>query len=129
MEVAAIDHIVLTVTDLERTVGFYCRALGMRKEVFGNGRVALRFGRQKINLHPAGREFEPKARAPRPGSADLCFVTAAPLEQALAEVRACGIAIEEGPVDRTGAQGPVRSFYFRDPDGNLIEIASYREGV
>jgi catechol 2,3-dioxygenase-like lactoylglutathione lyase family enzyme len=129
MEITAIDHLVLTVKDMGRTVEFYCRSLGMKKEVFDNGRLALRFGRQKINLHQAGQEFEPKAESPQPGSADLCLVTAAPLEEAMAEIRACGIRIEEGPVDRTGAGGPMRSFYIRDPDGNLIEIASYKGGV
>jgi catechol 2,3-dioxygenase-like lactoylglutathione lyase family enzyme len=129
MEITAIDHLVLTVKDLGRTVEFYCRALGMQKEVFNSGRIALRFGRQKINLHQAGREFEPKAKSPQPGSADLCLVTATPLEEAMAKIRECAIPIEEGPVDRTGAGGPMRSFYIRDPDGNLIEIASYRGGV
>jgi catechol 2,3-dioxygenase-like lactoylglutathione lyase family enzyme len=129
MKITLIDHIVLTVADIERTVEFYCRGLGMEKEVFDNGRVALRFGDQKINLHPAGREFEPKARNPTPGSADLCFITSAGLEQAMAEVRTLEIPIEEGPVDRIGARGRMRSFYFRDPDGNLIEVASYRGGA
>ena len=129
MKITAIDHIVLTVTDMDRTVEFYCRTLGMQKEVFSNGRVALRFGQQKINLHHAGHEFEPKAKTPQPGSADLCLVTAALLEDAMAEIRACGIPIEEGPVDRAGAGGPMRSFFFRDPDGNLIEIASYRGSI
>jgi catechol 2,3-dioxygenase-like lactoylglutathione lyase family enzyme len=125
MKITFLDHIVLTVADIERTAEFYCRALGMQKEVFDNGRVALRFGDQKINLHPAGREFEPKARNPMPGSADLCFITSAGLDQALAEIWTLGIPIEEGPVDRIGARGRMRSFYFRDPDGNLIEVASY----
>jgi catechol 2,3-dioxygenase-like lactoylglutathione lyase family enzyme len=126
MKITLIDHIVLTVADIERTVEFYCGALGMQKEVFDNGRVALRFGDQKINLHQAGLEFEPKARCPIPGSADLCFITPDGLEQAIAEIRALGIFIEEGPVDRIGARGLMRSLYFRDPDGNLIEVASYR---
>jgi catechol 2,3-dioxygenase-like lactoylglutathione lyase family enzyme len=126
MNITHIDHIVLTVADIERTVEFYCGALGMQKEVFDNGRVALRFGDQKINLHQAGREFEPKARNPMPGAADLCFITSIGLEQAMAEFRTLGIPIEEGPVDRIGARGLMRSFYFRDPDGNLIEVARYR---
>lgn len=125
MEILRIDHIVLTVTDMQRTVEFYCRALGMEKEVFENGRVALHFGEQKINLHQAEREFEPKAKRPTPGSADLCFITASSLEEAMEEIRAWEIPIEEGPVDRIGAAGPMRSFYFRDPDGNLIEVARY----
>ncbi|MBI5577728.1 MAG: VOC family protein [Deltaproteobacteria bacterium] len=129
MKITLIDHIVLTVADIERTVEFYRRGLGMEKEVFDNGRVALRFGDQKINLHQVGREFEPKAGNPTPGSADLCFITPAGLEQAMAEVRTLGIPIEEGPVDRIGARGRMRSFYFRDPDGNLIEVASYRGGA
>jgi catechol 2,3-dioxygenase-like lactoylglutathione lyase family enzyme len=126
MKITFIDHIVLTVADIERTVEFYCGALGMHKVALDNGRVALRFGDQKINLHQAGREFEPKARNPIPGSADLCFITSDGLEQAMAEIRTIGIPIEEGPVDRIGARGLMRSFYFRDPDGNLIEVASYR---
>jgi catechol 2,3-dioxygenase-like lactoylglutathione lyase family enzyme len=125
MEITRIDHIVLTVADIEATVEFYCQALNMKKEVFENDRVALRFGEQKINLHQAGREFEPKAKNPRPGSADLCFITASSLDEAMAEIRALGIPIEEGPVDRIGAAGSMRSFYFRDPDGNLIEVAQY----
>jgi catechol 2,3-dioxygenase-like lactoylglutathione lyase family enzyme len=126
MNITHIDHIVLTVADIEHTVEFYCGALGMQKEVFDNGRVALRFGDQKINLHQVSREFEPKARNPTPGSADLCFITSTGLELAMAEIRTLGIPIEEGPVDRIGACGRMRSFYFRDPDGNLIEVASYR---
>jgi catechol 2,3-dioxygenase-like lactoylglutathione lyase family enzyme len=127
MNITHIDHVVLTVADIERTVEFYCGALGMQKEVFDNGRVALRFGDQKINLHQAGREFEPKARNPMPGAADMCFITPDDLEQAMAEIRTTGIPIEEGPVDRIGARGRMRSFYVRDPDGNLIEVASYRD--
>ena len=129
MKTTLIDHIVLTVADIERTAEFYCRALGMQKEAFDNGRVALRFGDQKINLHQAGHEFEPKARNPIPGSADLCFITSVGIEQAMAEIRTIGVPIEEGPVDRIGARGPMQSFYFRDPDGNLIEVASYRGGT
>jgi catechol 2,3-dioxygenase-like lactoylglutathione lyase family enzyme len=125
MDITRIDHIVLTVADIQRTVEFYCRALDMKKEVFENDRVALRFGEQKINLHQAGREFEPKAKKPTPGSTDLCFITASSLDEAMAEIRALGISIEEGPVERIGAAGPMRSFYFRDPDGNLIEVAQY----
>jgi catechol 2,3-dioxygenase-like lactoylglutathione lyase family enzyme len=125
MKVTGIDHIVLTVHDVERTTEFYCRVLGMQKEVFAQGRVALRFGDQKINLHQAGRECEPKADRPMPGSADLCFITDAPLQEAIDHVREHGVKIEEGPVGRTGARGPMTSFYFRDPDLNLIEVSNY----
>jgi catechol 2,3-dioxygenase-like lactoylglutathione lyase family enzyme len=121
---ASLDHLVLTVADLARTVDFYVRVLGMTEMTFGAGRKALAFGTQKINLHVAGAEFRPHARVPAPGSADLCFLTALPLPDAMAHVRACGVAIEEGPVLRTGATGPLTSFYVRDPDGNLIEIAN-----
>jgi catechol 2,3-dioxygenase-like lactoylglutathione lyase family enzyme len=123
-----LDHLVLTVADIDATVDFYVRVLGMRRESFGAGRVALRFGAQKINLHQAGREFEPKAARPTPGSGDLCFIVDGPLEAALAHVRAEGVEILEGPVARTGATGPITSFYFRDPDANLVEVASYDAG-
>jgi catechol 2,3-dioxygenase-like lactoylglutathione lyase family enzyme len=116
---------VLTVADIDRTVEFYTRVLGMRAETFGEGRRALRFGRQKINLHQAGREFEPKASRPVPGSADLCFVTDVPLEEVQQHLAACGVPVEEGPVDRTGAVGPIRSVYLRDPDANLLEVSNY----
>lgn len=120
-----LDHLVLTVADIGSTVAFYTRALGMRVETFGAGRTALKFGAQKINLHEAGREFEPKAARPAPGSADLCFVVATPLDEAAAHLAKLGIAIVEGPVARTGATGPIRSIYVRDPDGNLIELSTY----
>jgi len=119
-----LDHLVLTVASIEATCDFYARALGMSVESFGQGRTALRFGDQKINLHQVGREFEPKALRPMPGSADLCFIAATPLEEVTAHLQRLGIAIEEGPVPRTGATGPIRSVYLRDPDANLIEIAN-----
>jgi catechol 2,3-dioxygenase-like lactoylglutathione lyase family enzyme len=119
-----LDHLVLTVRDLDTTTDFYQRALGMTRETFGAGRVALHFGRQKINLHPAGGEFDPKAAHPTPGSADLCFITKTPIEEVQAHLEACGIPIEEGPVARSGAQGPIVSLYLRDPDGNLIEVSN-----
>ena len=96
----------------------------MVKEVFGDGRVALKCGSQKINLHELGKEFEPKANKPTPGSADLCFITNTPLDDAMAHVKGCGVEIIEGPVKRTGTNGALRSFYFRDPDQNLIEVAN-----
>jgi catechol 2,3-dioxygenase-like lactoylglutathione lyase family enzyme len=124
-QIRAIDHIVLTVRDIDATCRFYARALGMRITTFGAGRKALTFGSQKINLHRYGGEFEPKARVPTPGSADLCLVTDLPIAQVLEHLRATGVEVLEGPVERTGAVGPILSVYFRDPDGNLIEVSSY----
>ena len=125
MKITQLDHLVLTVTNIEITASFYQCTLSLEKQTFGEGRIALKFGKQKINLHQAGKEFEPKAQVPTPGSADLCFVTATPLADAMRHVEACGVKIEAGPVDRTGAVGPMRSFYFRDPDMNLIEVCHY----
>ncbi|WP_321394447.1 VOC family protein [uncultured Desulfuromusa sp.] len=125
MNIDRLDHLVLTVKDIELTVNFYVSVLGMEKEEFGAGRVALKYGIQKINLHQAGKEFEPKAQKPTPGSADLCFITEIPLNEAMDHVRNQGIEIIEGPVARTGAAGPINSFYFRDPDLNLIEVSTY----
>jgi catechol 2,3-dioxygenase-like lactoylglutathione lyase family enzyme len=119
-----LDHLVLTVANIEATCDFYARVLGMKVEKFGPGRTALAFGRQKINLHQAGHEFEPKAAQPTPGSADLCFISLTPLEQVIAHLRGLNIAIETGPVERTGATGKIRSVYVRDPDRNLIEISN-----
>ena len=125
MQIERFDHIVLTVADLQATCAFYERVLGMRVVTFAGGRKALAFGDQKINLHERGREFEPKAHAPTPGSADLCFVAATPIDQVMEHLRACGVPVLEGPVPRTGALGPIVSVYFRDPDQNLIEVANY----
>ncbi len=122
--ISGLDHLVLTVADLDETASFYTGVLGMREITFGAGRRALEFGENKINLHQAGSEFTPHARQPVPGSADLCFVTASPLDRVIAHLESKGVAIEEGPVPRTGANGPITSVYIRDPDGNLIEIAS-----
>ena len=124
MEISKLDHLVLTVEDVEITTSFYVSVLGMKKEVFGGGRVALKYGSQKINLHELGKEFEPKAHKPTPGSADLCFITQTPLDDAMDHVKRCGVEIIEGPVERTGANGQIHSFYFRDPDYNLIEVAN-----
>nr|WP_319491353.1 VOC family protein [uncultured Desulfobacter sp.] len=124
MKITNIDHIVLTVRDIEQTVQFYESVLGMTTETFGEGRIALKFGDQKINLHKQGLEFEPKANTPLPGSEDLCFITATDLAEAMEHVRSNGIEIIDGPVERTGANGPILSFYFRDPDQNLIEVAN-----
>jgi catechol 2,3-dioxygenase-like lactoylglutathione lyase family enzyme len=120
---ASLDHLVLTVADIDQTCAFYTRILGMRVTTFGADRMALHFGTQKINLHQAGREFEPKAAAPTPGAADLCFLTGAPLATVMAHLRDCDIPIIEGPIRRTGAMHPIMSVYIRDPDGNLIEIS------
>jgi len=120
-----LDHLVLTVADLDATVEFYTRVLGMQAVTFGPGRTALSFGHSKINLHPAGHEFEPKAHRPTPGSADLCLIAADRLDQVIEELAAHDVPIEEGPVERTGATGPILSVYFRDPDQNLIEVSNY----
>lgn len=119
-----LDHLVLTVADIAGTCAFYEKALGMTVETFGSGRVALRFGRQKINLHEVGHEFEPKARLATAGSADLCFLTSTPLEDVEAHLARVGVPVELGPVPRTGAMGTILSVYIRDPDGNLIEISN-----
>jgi catechol 2,3-dioxygenase-like lactoylglutathione lyase family enzyme len=124
MHVDAIDHFVLTVSSIDETCAFYERVLGMTAVSFGDGRKAIAFGSQKINLHLAGREFMPHAQHPVPGSADVCFTTSLPLDDCIAHVRAQGVQILEGPVDRTGATGKLRSFYFRDPDLNLVEVAN-----
>ncbi len=125
MRIERIDHLVLTVADIKATCDFYSTVLGMQVVTFGNGRSALAFGDQKINLHRAGNEFEPKAARPTPGSADLCLITPIPLEQVADHIRARSVEIVEGPVVRTGARGPIRSIYIRDPDGNLVEVANY----
>ena len=124
MQIDRLDHLVLTVVDIERTVDFYTRVLGMQVVTFGEGRKALTFGNQKMNLHQAGREFEPKAERPTTGSADLCFIVATPLEDVIEHLNEQDVAILEGPVKRTGAAGPIRSVYVRDPDFNLIELSN-----
>jgi catechol 2,3-dioxygenase-like lactoylglutathione lyase family enzyme len=126
--IARLDHLVLTVASIDDTVRFYTSVLGMTEVTFGDGRRALAFGEQKLNLHQAGREFEPKAARPTPGSADLCFVTNADPATIAAWLRDRGVAVEQGPVSRTGAVGRITSFYFRDPDGNLVELATYLDG-
>ena len=125
MHIDRLDHLVLTVADIDATVDFYTRILGMRAVTFGPGRTGLAFGHSKINLHQAGREFEPKTHRPTPGSADLCLIAADPLEQVIEELTAHDVPIEEGPVERTGATGTILSVYFRDPDRNLIEVSNY----
>ena len=120
---ASVDHIVLTTRDLHRCLDFYTRVLGMTLEHYGEGRIALRFGPHKFNVHPPGFDAGIKAQTPTPGSLDLCFLAAVPLDDAIAHLDACGIPIEEGPSVRTGARFQIRSVYVRDPDGNLIEIS------
>ncbi|WP_035250404.1 VOC family protein [Actibacterium atlanticum] len=123
-----LDHLVLTVADIPRTVAFYEKVLGMVATEFrpadGSSRTALCFGAQKINLHAEGNEFDPKARVPAAGSADLCFLSDTPLAVWQDHLAKSGVRVEEGPVARSGAQGPICSIYIRDPDGNLIEIAN-----
>jgi catechol 2,3-dioxygenase-like lactoylglutathione lyase family enzyme len=122
--ISHLDHLVLTVADMDATVSFYQQVMGMAEVSFGEARKALVFGKQKINLHQVGREFEPKARTPQPGSADLCFIAETPLSEVIEHLHRCGVALLAGPVRRTGALGPIESVYFRDPDGNLIEVAN-----
>jgi len=124
VKIDRIDHFVLTVADINATCDFYRRALGMEVLTFGDGRKALGFGGQKINLHQKGREFEPKAARPTPGSGDFCLTTATPLDDVVAQLEKAGIVVELGPVARTGARAALRSLYFRDPDGNLVEVAN-----
>ncbi|HEX3208277.1 MAG TPA: VOC family protein [Geminicoccaceae bacterium] len=126
MRITSLDHLVLTVRDMDATVRFYVEGLGMELREFEEGRKALHFGAQKINLHLSGREFEPKAATPMPGSADLCFLTDSPLSDVVRQLEADGHRVIEGPVERAGAQGPLLSIYLRDPDGNLVEIANRR---
>ena len=127
MRIDRLDHLVLTVADLTRTIDFYAGVLGMEEVTFEDGRKALAFGVSKINLHEAGHEFEPKARQAVPGSADLCFITEDPLDEVIPTLGEHGVPILEGPVDRTGAVGTIRSVYVRDPDGNLVEISNYQQ--
>jgi catechol 2,3-dioxygenase-like lactoylglutathione lyase family enzyme len=122
-----IDHLVLTVDDIDRTIAFYVGVLGMTETTFRSDRRALTFGTSKINLHQRGREYEPRALTPTPGSADVCLIVEEPIELVVTELTASGIAIEKGPVERTGAQGPIASVYIRDPDANLIELSNYLE--
>ena len=125
MNIDCIDHVVMTVRSVDATCAFYERVLGMQPVTFAGGRRALAFGRQKINLHEAGREFEPKAHLAAPGTLDICLVTTTPLPHVIEHLARCNVTIIEGPVAKTGATGPLRSVYFRDPDQNLIEVSNY----
>ena len=121
-----IDHVVMVCHDITETASWYQRVLGMEREEYGgNNRTALRFGAQKINLHEVGHEVLPHAMLAKPGTLDLCFVIAVGPEDAIAQLHACGISIERGPVSRIGALGDIMSVYCRDPNGNLVELASY----
>ena len=126
MKINRLDHFVLTVADIAATVDFYTRVLGMAEVSFGAGRRALAFGDSKINLHEAGKEFEPKADHPTPGSADVCLIVEDDIEQVIAQLTAAGVPILEGPVECAGATGPIVSCYLRDPDQNLVELSNYR---
>ena len=125
MRIDHLDHFVLTVRDIDATCAFYTRVLGMDARTFGDGRRSLHFGAAKINLHQQGREFEPRAATPVPGSADICLIASTPLGEVTGHLLECGVEIIEGPVQKTGATGPILSVYFRDPDGNLIEVSNY----
>lgn len=129
MEIERLDHLVLTVKDIDRTCQFYTEVLGMERVTFGEGRQALKFGNQKINLHELDSEFEPKAIAATPGSADLCLIAKTSLEKAIQHLESWQVEIIEGPITRTGALGGITSIYIRDPDLNLIEIATYNGAV
>ncbi|MEL6962627.1 MAG: VOC family protein [Pseudomonadota bacterium] len=124
--IRSLDHLVLTVQNLDATIAFYCDALGMEARRFGENseRVALHFGSQKINLHEVGKEFEPKATVPTPGSGDLCFLTVEPVDRLSARLQSAGQVIIDGPIQRSGAKTRLMSIYLCDPDGNLIEIAN-----
>jgi len=126
MQIDAIDHLVLTVRDIQTTCEFYATVLGMQVIHFGDQRWALQFGQQKLNLHQVGQEFEPKALRPGPGAIDLCLITQTPLTEVIQHLQHCGVTIELGIVRRTGANGPIDSIYIRDPDGNLLELANNR---
>ena len=123
-KISALDHLVLTVADINATCDFYAQVLGAEPITFGEGRRALQIGQQKINLHPLVNAYTPKAHDPVSGSADLCFLSDTPLATWLYHLAACGITVIAGPLPRTGAIGPIESIYLRDPDGNLIEIAN-----
>ncbi|XP_067853094.1 glyoxalase domain-containing protein 5 [Heptranchias perlo] len=125
VQIKGLDHLVLTVKNIEVTVAFYSQTLGMEVVTFKGNRKALCFGNQKFNLHEIGKEFEPKAHKPTAGSIDLCLITNTPVSRVIEHLKICGVQIEEGPIERTGAVGPITSVYFRDPDNNLIEVSNY----
>jgi catechol 2,3-dioxygenase-like lactoylglutathione lyase family enzyme len=124
IETSHLDHLVMTVADIEKTCDFYKKVMGMKVITFKGTRKALHFGQQKINLHQAGKEFEPKALVPMPGSLDLCFIVSTPIDKVINHLGLLNIVVEEGPIERTGSQGPIMSVYIRDLDGNLIELSN-----
>jgi catechol 2,3-dioxygenase-like lactoylglutathione lyase family enzyme len=128
MKIIGLDHMVLTVGDMERSCDFYRKVLGLEIAIFEGGRRALTFGSQKINLHQAGEEIKPNAPAAQPGTGDLCFVTETPIDEVVETLNTFLVEIVLGPTAQNGARGPMRSVYFRDPDGNLVEVANYAEG-
>lgn len=129
IQIEHLDHLVLTVADIQKTCSFYHDILGFEIITFGTGRKALKYGNQKFNLHETGHEFTPKAAKPTAGSADFCLIATTPLEDVIADLNNAGISIEEGPIERTGANGPIKSVYIRDPDKNLVEISNYTNHI
>lgn len=127
MQIEKLDHLVMTVADIEKTIRFYCDVLGMTEVSFGEERKAIAFGNQKINLHQFGKELEPKAAFPTPGSVDLCFIASTPIEKVITTLQIHKVDIIAGPVEKTGATGKIISVYLRDPDENLIEISNYKK--
>ena len=125
VKIDRLDHLVLTVRDMEATIAFYSTILGMEPVTFGKGQRALAFGRQKFNLHPADAPYKPHADKPLPGTADICLITQNSVDEVVAALAAAGVPVEVGPVPRTGALGRMTSVYFRDPDNNLVEVSKY----
>ncbi|MFQ5902479.1 MAG: VOC family protein [Candidatus Binatia bacterium] len=125
MKIERIDHVVLTVADIEKTCEFYSRVLSMEVVTFGGSRRALKFGKQKFNLHEQGKESDLRAKTAMPGAVDICLITESPIEDVVSHLRSAGVTLERGPVERAGATGPIMSVYFRDPDANLIEVSRY----
>ena len=125
MKIERIDHFVIRTTDVEATCEFYSRVLGMDVETFGKGRKALKFGPHKINLHPDTSDWKPRAADPRVGGEDFCLLTKTPIEEVVEHLKAENVEIEVEPSTRVGALGPITSVYFRDPDGNLVEVSNY----
>ncbi len=123
-EIDRLDHLVLTVSDIDATCDFYEKVLGARRVTYGKDRNAISFGRLKLNLHPKGGPIEPHAAHPTTGSADICLITTTPITLLAEHLLSCGVRVEEGPVERVGARTPLRSLYIRDPDGNLVEISN-----